>query len=138
MTYGDIPQSVEGSTEGTPQAPRGVPEVDPDTRGRNNPFARARTKVLALLFDRREAPLGMLVNYTLITPRDDRPIQKVMNNILFTGFDRSSFPRLHDPTSGRGESSRYLAFSLLPNSAVASASVIANLLISGCVTQDAT
>ena len=55
--------------------PRGVPEVDPDTRGRNNPFARARTKVLALLFDRREAPLGMLVNYTLITPRDDCPIQ---------------------------------------------------------------
>ena len=124
---------------------RGVPEVDPETRGRNNPCARARTKVLALLFERREAPirmreapLGMLVNYTLITPRDDCPIQKVMNNILFTGFDRSSFTRLRDPTSGRGESSRYLAFSLLPNSAVASASVIANLLISGCVTQDAT
>ena len=52
--------------------PRGmVPthEVDPDTRGWNNPYARARTKVLALLFERREAlirmrevPLGMLVN----------------------------------------------------------------------------
>ena len=58
-----------------------VPEVDPDTRGRNNPCARARTKVLALLFERREAPirmreapLGMLVNYTLINPRDDCPI----------------------------------------------------------------
>ena len=52
--------------------PRGVPKVDPDTRGRNNPCARARTKVLALLFERREAPirmheapLGLLVNYTL-------------------------------------------------------------------------
>ena len=64
---------------------RGVPEVDPDTQGRNNPCARAWTKVLALLFERREAlirmrkaPLGMLVNYMLITPRDDCPIQKVM------------------------------------------------------------
>ena len=71
MTYGDIPPIVE---------------VDPDTQGRNNPCARARAKeVLALLFKRREAPiripeapLGMLVNYTLITPRDDCPIRKVM------------------------------------------------------------
>ena len=74
MTYGDIPPSVEGSTE-----------VDPDTRGRNNPCARARTKVVALLFVKceapicmREAPLGMLVTYTHITPRDDCPIRKVM------------------------------------------------------------
>lgn len=42
-------------------------------------------KVLALLFVRRkvpilmhEAPLGMLVTYTHITPRDDCPIRKVM------------------------------------------------------------
>ena len=27
----------------------------------------------------REAPLGMLVTYTHITPRDDCPIQKVMS-----------------------------------------------------------
>ena len=26
----------------------------------------------------REAPLGMLVTYTLITPRDDCPIRKVL------------------------------------------------------------
>ena len=64
---------------------RGHPEVDPDTRGRNNPCARAWTKVLALLFVRREAlirmreaPLGMLVTYTHITPRDDCLIRKVM------------------------------------------------------------
>ena len=64
---------------------RGVPDVDPDTQGRNNPCARARTKVLALLFVRheapirmREAPLGMLVTYMHITPRDDFPIRKVM------------------------------------------------------------
>ena len=33
--YGDIRPSVEGSTEGTPEgrSPKGVPEVDPDTRG---------------------------------------------------------------------------------------------------------
>ena len=80
--------------------PRGDPEVVPDTQGRNNPCDRARTKVLALLFERREAPihmpeapicmpealihmretpLGMLVTYMLITPRDDCPIQKVMS-----------------------------------------------------------
>ena len=75
-----------------PQAPRGVPEVDPDTRGRNNPCARARTKVLALLFVRREAPirmrevpLGMFVTYTHVTPWDDCPIRKVMfsNRLIF-------------------------------------------------------
>ena len=51
----------------------------------NNPCARARTKVLALLFVRheapirmREVPLGMLVTYTHITPRDDSPTRKVM------------------------------------------------------------
>ena len=67
--------------------PGGVPEVDLDSRGRNNPCTRARTKVLALLFVRREAlirmreaPLGMLVTYTHITPRDDCPIRKVMEN----------------------------------------------------------
>ena len=65
--------------------PRGVPEVDPYTQGRNNLCAQARTKVLALLFLRheapirmREAPLGMFVTYIQITPRDDCPIQKVM------------------------------------------------------------
>ena len=40
INQGDIPRDG---------APRDVPEVDPDTRGRNNPCARARTKVLALL-----------------------------------------------------------------------------------------
>ena len=99
MTYEDIPPSVEGSTKGTPRgcrrprgvSPRGVPEVDPDTQGRNNPCARAWTKVLALLFERREAvirmskaPLGMLVNYMLITPRDDCPIRKVMCSVICT------------------------------------------------------
>ena len=34
-------------------------EVDPDTGGWNNPYARARTKVLALLVVRREAPIRM-------------------------------------------------------------------------------
>ena len=77
--------SVEGSTPRVPQATRGVPEVDSrHTRG-NNPCARARTKVLALLFVRREVPirmrevpLGMLVTYTNVTPWDDCPIRKVM------------------------------------------------------------
>ena len=71
--------------------PRGHPAVDPDTRGRNNPCARARTKVLTLLFVRheapirmREVPLGMLVTYTHITPRDDCPIRKVMTNVYYT------------------------------------------------------
>ena len=97
MTYGDIPPSVE---------------VDPDTRSRNNPCARARTKVLALLFERREAlifmrkaPLGMLVNYTLITPRDDCPIQKVM--CLPDGQIMLS---LTDPERNRGASAGYVLF----------------------------
>ena len=65
--------SVEGSTECGGTIPRGaspagwsrhtrlIPthEVDPDTRGWNNPYARARTKVLALLVVRREAPIRM-------------------------------------------------------------------------------
>ena len=69
--------------------PRGVPEVNPDTRGRNNPCARARTKVLALLFVRREAPIrmrkaprGMLVTYTHVTQWDDGPIRKVLRENL--------------------------------------------------------
>ena len=78
---------MEGSTEG------GVPEVDPNTQGRNNPCARAQMKVLALLFERRkalirmrEAPLGMLVNYTIITP---------------TGLPNKVFPRLRDSACWR-------------------------------------
>ena len=42
--------------------PRGMVlthEVDPDTRGWNNPYARARPKVFALLFVRLKAPIRM-------------------------------------------------------------------------------
>ena len=63
--YGDIPPSVEGSTEGTPprvpQAPRGVPEVDPDTRGRNIYL------VLHTTYCRQRASFGSI----LINPKQE-------------------------------------------------------------------
>ena len=110
MTYGDIPPSVEGSTEGTARGccrPQGVsPRLIP-IQGRNNPCARARTKVFALLFMRRkapirmrEAPLGMLVTYTHITPRDDCPYGKSNANTFVRARAHGLFlPRLIPPHS---------------------------------------
>ena len=98
VTYGDIPPSVE---------------VDPDTRGRYNPCARARTIVLALLFVRREAPicmhkapLGMLVTYTHITPRDDCPTRKVMLHFITTILAASGRPP--NPTQGASSLEHFL------------------------------
>ena len=89
MTYVDIPLRVEGSTEGTPRGcrrPRGVSprlipthevgithELEVESFGVTLSEARSADP-----YDMREAPLGMLVAYTHITPRDDCPIQKVM------------------------------------------------------------
>ena len=68
--------------------PRGVPEVDPDTQGRNNPCARARTICM------REVALGMLVTYTHVNPRDDCPIRKIMayRGRIFIALASSDLP----------------------------------------------
>ena len=101
MTYGDIRPSVEGSTEGTPPrgvAPRGVPEVDPDTRGcithtlehvrKYCHYFTGGAKRRSATY--RQPSLGMVVTYTHKTPRDDCPIRKVMpilsSVLLLIGF----------------------------------------------------
>ena len=54
-----------------PKAPRGVPEVDPDTRGQENPISPSTDESIGITFSEarsadpyEQAPLGMLVTYT--------------------------------------------------------------------------
>ena len=67
--------------------PRGVaPEVDHDLRGQENPISPRTEESIGITFSEERSddpyelgPLGMLVTYTHITPRDDCPIRKVMS-----------------------------------------------------------
>ena len=54
-----------------PKAPRGVPEVDPDLRGQENPISPRTEESIGITFSEErsddpyeQAPLGMLVTYT--------------------------------------------------------------------------
>ena len=77
INRGDPPRGV---------APRGVPEVDPDTRGcitHTLEHVRKYCHYFSGGAKRRSATyrqpsLGMVVTYTHKTPRDDCPIRKVM------------------------------------------------------------
>ena len=63
-----------GSSEGTlprvPKAPRGVLEVDPDTRGQENPISPSTDESIGITFSEarsadpyEQAPLGMIGQY---------------------------------------------------------------------------
>ena len=77
INRGDPPRGV---------APRGVPEVDPDTRGcithtlehvrKYCHYFTGGAKRRSATY--RQPSLGMVVTYTHKTPRDDCPIRKVM------------------------------------------------------------
>ena len=60
-----------GDTPRVPKAPRGVPEVDPDLRGQENPISPRTEESIGITFSEErsddpyeQAPLGMLVTYT--------------------------------------------------------------------------
>ena len=59
--------------------PRGVPEVDPDTRGQENPISPSTDESIGITFSEarsadpyEQAPLGMLVTYT--DPYEQAPL----------------------------------------------------------------
>ena len=58
-----------------PQAPRDVPEVDPDTRGQENPISTSTDESIGITFGYGQSSHGVATPIR-DTPRDDLSIRK--------------------------------------------------------------